>query len=66
MNDLGAEHFCEVLIDGVSLDIYEIFTGDQSDGFEVYDEHGNCLNEGNIFDDVPTPEDLRDLIQKGR
>jgi len=52
-------HVKDEIIDGETLSIYHI----DNDYYEVYDENGNCLNEGEPLYDCPTVELIKELAQ---
>ena len=47
------------IVDGEVLSIYHI----DNEYYEVYDENGNCLNEGEPLYDIPTVEIIKELAK---
>jgi hypothetical protein len=54
------EHIEVVATNGEEFDIYFEPEGDY---YEIYDALGNCLNEGNLFFEKPTIEQIKELIE---
>jgi len=53
------EHIEVVETNGEEFDIY---FEQQDEYYEVYDSLGNCLNEGNLFFEKPTIEQIKELL----
>lgn len=52
-----------ILVNGKDFDVYTVDdNGDTSEGYDVFDDLGFCVNLGNIFYELPTEETIRNLI----
>lgn len=55
-------------VDGRAFDVYELRTGDDIDGYDVYevlepDDQSGPINMGDMFDERPTVESLRKYLE---
>jgi hypothetical protein len=63
-----SEHITTHLIFGRGVSVYGCLDTDTPEGeyefFDIFDhDSGECLNEGNPFETVPTPEELTDYLR---
>jgi len=53
------EHIEVVSTNGEEFDVY---FEPENEYYEVYDSLGNCMNEGNLFFEKPTIEQIKELL----
>jgi hypothetical protein len=64
MSTLIATHNFDPPLDDITqVNVYTIAPFDGQEGYDVFDQTGVCLNEGNIFYHIPTREEIEQLIK---
>lgn len=60
--------FVKVLI--VDDKLYELYTvmpdGDTSEGYDLMDENGECINLGSIFFNEPSENDVKNFLENNK
>ena len=56
-------------VDGRHFDVYELRTGDEIDGYDVYEclgeeDQSSSINVGDMFDERPTIESVRNYLRE--
>ena len=68
--NLGNELVCQYRIDGREIDVYGCWDGEtpenEYDFYDIYDQDGICLNEGDPWFEKPTEADVEEYLTEVR